>query len=78
LTLDAPKNEEGSTVAFHALAPDLKTAPATTVPLFEYRIDDASRCAYFTEDSSSGRAGWQRSSKGPLCRVWKNPYRPAK
>jgi hypothetical protein len=53
---------------FHALPAGMKDAPATTVPLYEYRHRDGKRRVY-TTDAEWTREGFTRSRE-PVCRVW--------
>jgi hypothetical protein len=54
---------------FHAVAPDAKSPPAATVPLYEYVSGDGARRAYSTNAELS-LAGFRRAER-PLCWVWR-------
>jgi hypothetical protein len=66
-------DESGAAPLFHALPADDKSAPATTVPLYEFVHKDGDKRAYGTEGDWSNR-GYKRFAK-PICRVWGNPQR---
>lgn len=66
----ASANQQGVPV-FHALPADLKTAPTTTVPLYEFtRLDRPGRTYAAGEDVEI--AGYRRADR-PLCRVFRSP-----
>lgn len=53
---------------FWALPADMKDAPRTAVPLYEFRKGGQRRY----ETTATAPAGWKGSDK-PLCLVWRNP-----
>ena len=56
---------------FHALPAETKDAPATTVPLYEYRHRDGKRRAYSVSPAAS-IPGFERVER-PFCLVWRGP-----
>lgn len=72
--IELGQGTEKPPVAFHALPADVKSPPATTIPLYEFVSDDGGKRAYIAGEPPVDRPGWMRAVK-PLCRVWKNPYR---
>lgn len=58
---------------FHAMPAEVKDAPPSTVPLYEYVSEDGQQHAYST-DKSPPSAGMHRVEK-PVCLVWSNPLK---
>jgi hypothetical protein len=71
LTLTAPG--AGARPVFHALPADVRAAPATVTPLYEFVSGDGKRRSY-TTDKDWRAEGFTRADK-PLCQVWRNPLR---
>jgi hypothetical protein len=67
----APASAEQKNPLFFALPPDMKDAPATTTPLYEFVHKDGSKRVNST-DPELVLPDYKRQND-PICRVWKNP-----